>query len=71
MIQYASERVTVFQSALFQTASNHLKRLREAVIAGDETTIGRLEKEHAFFPPTTQESHRENVRIIRSEYTSS
>ncbi|MFD2370506.1 MBL fold metallo-hydrolase [Brevibacillus sp. GCM10020057] len=49
-------------------ALDHLERLTQAVIAGDEVAIASLEKEHAFFSPTTQESHRENVRIIRSEY---
>jgi glyoxylase-like metal-dependent hydrolase (beta-lactamase superfamily II) len=51
-------------------ALEHLERLTQAVIANDEALIASMEKEHAFFSPTTQESHKENVRIIRSEYTS-
>lgn len=50
-------------------ALDHLERLTQAVMAGDEAAISEMEKEHAFFSPSTQESHKENVRIIRSEYT--
>ncbi|MED4752250.1 MBL fold metallo-hydrolase [Brevibacillus choshinensis] len=50
-------------------ALDHLERLTNAVIAKDEALIATMEKEHAFFSPTTQESHKENVRIIRSEYS--
>ncbi|WP_419877812.1 MBL fold metallo-hydrolase [Brevibacillus centrosporus] len=50
-------------------SADHLERLTQAVIANDEATLSTLEKEHAFFSPTTQESHQENVRIIRLEYT--
>lgn len=49
-------------------ALDHLERLTQAVISGDEAAIASLEQEHAFFSPATQEVHRENVRIIRSEY---
>lgn len=50
-------------------SADHLERLTQAVIANDEATLSALEKEHAFFSPTTQESHQENVRIIRRENT--
>lgn len=50
-------------------SADHLERLTQAVMANDEASIAALEKEHAFFSPTTQESHEENVRIIRREYT--
>ncbi|QRG67068.1 MBL fold metallo-hydrolase [Brevibacillus choshinensis] len=49
-------------------ALDHLERLTQAVLAEDEAAIASIEVEHAFFSPTTQESHKENVRIIRSEY---
>jgi hypothetical protein len=64
----ATDDVTEMKRRVHLSA-DHLERLTQAVIANDEATLSTLEKEHAFYSPTTQESHQENVRIIRREYT--
>jgi len=49
------------------TAFDYLTKLKTAILQKDERTITELEREFAFLSPSTVESHRENVRIIRSE----
>ncbi|TLS52413.1 MBL fold metallo-hydrolase [Paenibacillus antri] len=48
-------------------ATDYLTRLRMAIIEKDEPAIQRLETEFAFLSPSTVESHKENVRMMRNE----
>lgn len=46
---------------------DYLLRLRQAVADGDEFTLDRLGREHAFPSSFTEECHSKNVKIIREE----
>ncbi|MCJ8013247.1 MBL fold metallo-hydrolase [Paenibacillus sp. KQZ6P-2] len=48
-------------------ALDHLKRLKQAVLAGDEQVLEQLKLEHGFLSETTMECHKDNVRIMRHE----
>ncbi|WP_232336782.1 MBL fold metallo-hydrolase [Planococcus lenghuensis] len=47
----------------------HLDRLKKAAVSGDEQALARLAQEHGFPSSFTEESHAENIRIIREEST--
>lgn len=49
-------------------ASDHLDRLCKAVLANNELALDALYKEHAFLSDFTAFCHKENVRIVRSEF---
>lgn len=65
--QHTTSRSEMLQR--IHLATDHLRRLKEAVIHGDEAAIEKLGQEHAFGSGFTKECHEENVRIIRREYT--
>jgi len=49
-------------------AADYLDRLRQAVVANDESALEALGKEHEFPSAFTEGCHRENVEITRREY---
>lgn len=50
-----------------RVSREHVLRLREAIRTADETTLSRLEAEHAFPSDFTRGCHQMNVTIIRRE----
>lgn len=48
-------------------ALDHLERMKQAILAGDEQALKELEQEHGFLSETTMECHKDNVRIMRQE----
>ncbi|MDU0200417.1 MBL fold metallo-hydrolase [Paenibacillus sp. MAH-36] len=51
-----------------ELAADYLERLRQSVIANDESALEALNQEHAFPSSFTEECHKENVRIMKREY---
>lgn len=49
-------------------ASDHLERLYQAVMSGDNEALEQLRCEHGFPSALTDACHKENVRVISSEY---
>lgn len=45
----------------------YIDKLKQAIQAGDEQTINKLEHDFSFFSQTTIESHRQNVAIMKTE----
>lgn len=51
-----------------ELAADYLKRLRQSVIANDESALEALNQEHAFPSSFTEGCHKENVIIMKREY---
>ncbi|MFX3636003.1 MAG: MBL fold metallo-hydrolase [Candidatus Pristimantibacillus sp.] len=51
-----------------ELATDYMKRLCAAVLANNESELDGLYKEHAFPSDFTEYCHKENVRIVRSEF---
>ncbi|MBH5320940.1 MBL fold metallo-hydrolase [Paenibacillus sp. GSMTC-2017] len=49
-------------------ATDYLNRLIEAVRSNGDAVLEALYTEHAFLSPFTEYCHKENIRIIRSEF---
>ncbi|WP_134683761.1 MBL fold metallo-hydrolase [Brevibacillus migulae] len=64
--QHTTNRSEMFRR--IHLATDHLRRLKEAVIHGDEAALEKLGEEHAFPSSFTKECHEENIRIMRREY---
>ncbi|MDR9856520.1 GNAT family N-acetyltransferase [Paenibacillus sp. VCA1] len=63
--RYADDRAEMDRRV--RVALDHLMRLKEAVLDGDEEALEQLKLEHGFLSETTMECHKENVRIMRKE----
>ncbi|MDR0269975.1 MBL fold metallo-hydrolase [Paenibacillus sp.] len=48
-------------------ALDHLKRMKQAILANDEQALEQLKLEHGFLSDTTAECHKDNVKIMRQE----